>query len=46
MNAINWLAMQLAWEQRLTELRNQHPTPVIAVAPWAKSAKEQSAKAA
>ena len=29
MQALNWLASQLAWEQRLFELRNGRPVPSV-----------------
>ena len=32
MNALSWLAKQLAWEQRLTELRIERHTPTLAAA--------------
>ncbi len=46
MNALSWLAKQLAWEQRLTELRIERHTPTLAAAKRKAAAAKIAAKAA
>jgi hypothetical protein len=45
-NALSWLAKQLAWEQRLTELRIERHTPTLAATKRKAASAALDAKAA